>query len=83
MSGMDAGGNIGQLRLAGAGSRAHNPAFDVTPAGLVSALVTEHGSFRGQSGPGALAGADHCFPAHVINAGELPPAGAGLMPGSQ
>ncbi|MBL7499924.1 S-methyl-5-thioribose-1-phosphate isomerase [Frankia sp. CNm7] len=25
-------------------ARAHNPAFDVTPAGLVSALVTEHGA---------------------------------------
>lgn len=53
MSGMDAGGNIGQLRLAGAGSRAHNPAFDVTPAGLVSALVTEHGSF--EASPAGLA----------------------------
>ncbi len=25
---------------------AHNPAFDVTPAGLVSAIVTEHGVHR-------------------------------------
>jgi len=30
-------------RVAPPGARAHNPAFDVTPAGLVSALVTEHG----------------------------------------
>jgi len=53
MTGMDAGGRIHQLRLAGAGSRAHNPAFDVTPAGLVSALVTEHGSF--EASPAGLA----------------------------
>ncbi|KLL10147.1 S-methyl-5-thioribose-1-phosphate isomerase, partial [Protofrankia coriariae] len=30
-------------RVAPARSRAHNPAFDVTPAHLVDALVTEHG----------------------------------------
>jgi methylthioribose-1-phosphate isomerase len=38
------------------GSRGHNPAFDVTPAGLVSALTTERGVVeigRGQL-PGAL-----------------------------
>jgi methylthioribose-1-phosphate isomerase len=28
------------------GSAAHNPAFDVTPAALVTALVTEHGIAR-------------------------------------
>ncbi|GAA2611355.1 S-methyl-5-thioribose-1-phosphate isomerase [Actinomadura fulvescens] len=33
----------GDVRAAPAGSRAHNPAFDVTPARLVSALVTETG----------------------------------------
>ncbi|MFN2558009.1 MAG: S-methyl-5-thioribose-1-phosphate isomerase [Nitriliruptorales bacterium] len=33
----------GQTRLAPEGSPVHNPAFDVTPAGLVSALVTEQG----------------------------------------
>jgi methylthioribose-1-phosphate isomerase len=30
-------------RLAPAATQAHNPAFDVTPARLVSALVTESG----------------------------------------
>ncbi|OHV30365.1 S-methyl-5-thioribose-1-phosphate isomerase [Pseudofrankia sp. EUN1h] len=30
-------------RVAPPGARAHNPAFDVTPASLVSALITEHG----------------------------------------
>lgn len=34
---------FGNKPIAGPGSRAHNPAFDVTPAGLVSALVTEIG----------------------------------------
>lgn len=33
----------GQTRLAPGGSPVHNPAFDVTPAALVSALVTEKG----------------------------------------
>lgn len=43
IDGMDAAGEIRQLNLAAAASRALNPAFDVTPAGLVTALVTEHG----------------------------------------
>jgi methylthioribose-1-phosphate isomerase len=34
---------VGGVLMAPAGSRAHNPAFDVTPARLVSALVTETG----------------------------------------
>jgi methylthioribose-1-phosphate isomerase len=35
------------LRLAPAGTVAWNPAFDVTPAGLVTAIVTERGVLRG------------------------------------
>ncbi|MBC6457991.1 S-methyl-5-thioribose-1-phosphate isomerase [Actinomadura sp. HBU206391] len=35
--------SVGGLRMAPGGSRAYNPAFDVTPARLVSALVTEAG----------------------------------------
>jgi methylthioribose-1-phosphate isomerase len=31
-------------RVAPPGARAHNPALDVTPAGLVDALITEHGA---------------------------------------
>nr|WP_232425160.1 S-methyl-5-thioribose-1-phosphate isomerase [Pseudofrankia inefficax] len=31
-------------RVAPPGARAHNPAFDVTPAGLVDALITEQGA---------------------------------------
>ena len=43
IDGIDAAGELRQLNLAAASSRALNPAFDVTPAGLVTALVTEHG----------------------------------------
>jgi methylthioribose-1-phosphate isomerase len=45
IAGMDAAGEVREVNLAAPGSRALNPAFDVTPAELVSALVTEHGSF--------------------------------------
>ncbi len=44
--GVDAAGDGREVNLAAAGTRAANPAFDVTPARLVSALVTEHGSFE-------------------------------------
>lgn len=33
--------------IAAAGAAAWNPAFDVTPASLISAIVTERGIFRG------------------------------------
>ncbi len=46
IAGLDAGGDNREVNLAAAGSRAHNPAFDVTPHHLVSALVTEHGVFE-------------------------------------
>jgi methylthioribose-1-phosphate isomerase len=45
IAGVDAAGEIGEVNLAAAGSSALNPAFDVTPADLVDALVTEHGVF--------------------------------------
>lgn len=45
VTGVDASGELRELRLAGADARAHNPAFDITPAALVTALVTEYGSF--------------------------------------
>lgn len=35
--------NWGGIRTAPEGTRAHNPAFDVTPARLISAIVTEQG----------------------------------------
>ena len=37
---------LGRTVLAPADSPAHNPAFDVTPADLVTAIVTEHGVAR-------------------------------------
>ncbi|WAU80702.1 S-methyl-5-thioribose-1-phosphate isomerase [Streptomyces sp. Qhu-G9] len=37
-------------RTAPAGSRGHNPAFDVTPAGLVTGLVTERGVLEVSAG---------------------------------
>lgn len=46
IAGVDAGGQLREVNLAGAHSRALNPAFDVTPAELVRALITEHGNFE-------------------------------------
>ena len=37
---------LGKVRIAPPGVRAANPAFDVTPASLVTAVVTEKGAFR-------------------------------------
>jgi len=45
IAGVDAAGESLEVNLAAAGSRALNPAFDVTPNRLVNALVTEHGVF--------------------------------------
>jgi len=41
--GADARGQVREVRLTPAGTRAANPAFDVTPARLITALVTERG----------------------------------------
>lgn len=54
IAGMDAAGELGEVNLAAAATRAANPAFDVTPARLVTALVTEHGAFEA-SEPGLRA----------------------------
>jgi methylthioribose-1-phosphate isomerase len=43
LSGRSAAGEILEVQIAPEGTRAANPAFDVTPARLVTALVTEHG----------------------------------------
>ena len=45
IAGLDAGGDLREVNLAGEGSRALNQAFDVTPRELVSSLVTEYGCF--------------------------------------
>jgi methylthioribose-1-phosphate isomerase len=46
VAGADADGQTREVNLGGAGSRAVNPAFDVTPAHFVTALITEHGVFN-------------------------------------
>jgi methylthioribose-1-phosphate isomerase len=43
LAGLDARGEVVEVRLTPEVSGAANPAFDVTPARLVSGLVTEHG----------------------------------------
>lgn len=43
VSGRDADGRIVEVQLTPDGSAAANPAFDVTPARLVTGLITEHG----------------------------------------
>ncbi len=41
--GLDEDGRVRELRLAGEQQAVANPAFDLTPAALVSGLITEHG----------------------------------------
>ncbi|MDH3335295.1 MAG: S-methyl-5-thioribose-1-phosphate isomerase [Rhodospirillaceae bacterium] len=43
MSGLDKNGNLERVRIVATGSKALNPAFDVTPAKFVTALITERG----------------------------------------
>ncbi len=43
VSGLTARGELENVRLAPAGTRAQNPAFDVTPARLITGFITEHG----------------------------------------
>ncbi|QFU74268.1 S-methyl-5-thioribose-1-phosphate isomerase [Halioglobus maricola] len=45
IAGIDAAGENREINLAAAGTRAANPAFDITPAKWVTSLITEHGSF--------------------------------------
>jgi methylthioribose-1-phosphate isomerase len=46
IEGIDAHGRLHAVRAAAAATPACNPAFDVTPARLVTSLVCEHGVFR-------------------------------------
>jgi methylthioribose-1-phosphate isomerase len=46
IAGVNAAGQFQEVSLAGSQSQALNLAFDVTPAELVTALITEHGNFR-------------------------------------
>lgn len=43
VSGVDAGGQVASVRMVNKGIEAFNPAFDITPAALVTALITEFG----------------------------------------
>jgi methylthioribose-1-phosphate isomerase len=52
LSGRDAQGRIVEVQLVPDGSPAFNPAFDITPARLVSALITEYGVC--EASPGSL-----------------------------
>jgi len=45
-SGPNADGKLEKVRVSSPGSDAVNPAFDVTPAGLVTAIITEKGIFK-------------------------------------
>ncbi|MFJ1551188.1 S-methyl-5-thioribose-1-phosphate isomerase [Streptomyces sp. NPDC088246] len=47
-----AGGGIGGLLVAPAGTPAYNPAFDITPPELVTAIVTEEGAVSPVTGVG-------------------------------
>lgn len=51
VAGRDAGGHAARLRIAAAATAVANPAFDVTPARLVTGIITE----RGICAPGQLA----------------------------
>ncbi len=56
-TGPDETGTLRRVRVTAPGSPARNPAFDMTPARLVSAYVTDRGVFAGGALPAA------CFPA--------------------
>ena len=60
MTGRTADGTIATVRVAAAGSAAANPAFDVTPARLVTGLITERGRCAASA-----AGLAALFPEHV------------------
>ncbi|MBE9537500.1 MAG: S-methyl-5-thioribose-1-phosphate isomerase [Proteobacteria bacterium] len=49
ITGIDDAGELQTVRLAGVDSRGKNPAFDITPAALVSGLITEHGVIEASS----------------------------------
>ena len=45
MTGRLANGEIAEINIFPAGTKVANPAFDVTPAHLVTGIITEHGVF--------------------------------------
>ena len=63
IAGMDADGSYTTVELSSAGSSAANPAFDVTPAALVSQLLTEYGAFAAT--PEGMAKLRQQLPGHL------------------
>ena len=61
VTGRMADGAIATVRVAAAGSPAANPAFDVTPARLVTGLITERGRCEASA-----AGLRGLFPERVV-----------------
>ena len=45
-TGVDKRGVVRTVRVANPGSKARNPAFDVTPARLITGIITEYGVIR-------------------------------------
>ncbi len=45
-SGVDDEGHLKKIRIANPGSEALNPAFDITPAGFISGIITEKGIIK-------------------------------------
>ncbi|MDQ6959987.1 MAG: S-methyl-5-thioribose-1-phosphate isomerase, partial [Mariprofundaceae bacterium] len=46
MDGVDDAGHTHRIHIAPAGSKANNPAFDVTPYANVTAIISEQGIWR-------------------------------------
>ncbi len=57
LTGIDAGGDVASVRIVGENTAVANPAFDITPARLVTGIITE----RGIAAPADLAA---LFPEH-------------------
>ena len=77
MTGRAEGGAIVTVQVAAPGSRSANPAFDVTPARLVTGIITERGLARAcRGGPaGALSGEEGGVirPAAMVTVRASPP----------
>jgi methylthioribose-1-phosphate isomerase len=67
LTGMRADGGFVTVRIAPEGSPAANPAFDVTPARLITGLVTERGT-TSASRPGLAA----LYPEHATGRTDVP-----------
>lgn len=46
MDGVDDAGETHRIRIAATGSKANNPAFDVTPYANVTAIISERGEWK-------------------------------------